>query len=217
MKRVLRRSNHAGTGPCTDADEPNTARVQERSATPSSSKRIVMTTDGSADEDTEAARQGAPGASGRPRSGMKACPPLQGEPRPRPAKSRIDRDQGQPAAMEAPKRRVTRGQSTESARTESSRTGGSEAAPKMAGGATAADRRSTASSATVDGTRQCSIKVRRPPARRQEIASKRTAPLRTRMARLVSSRSGVSGLRARWASRAATISAREQERRAEIA
>ena len=71
MKRNLLWANHAGAGPWSDEAEPNTARVQERSATPSS-KWIVMTTDGSEDEATEAAQQGAPGESRRPRSGTKA-------------------------------------------------------------------------------------------------------------------------------------------------
>ena len=71
MKRDLDRTSKVGTGPRRDPDEPNTARVHDRSSTPTASKRMVMTTDGSEADTTAAAEQGEPTGRPLPRSGTK--------------------------------------------------------------------------------------------------------------------------------------------------
>ena len=71
MERDLDRTSQVGTGPRRDQAEPKTARVHDSSNTPTASKRMVMTTDGSAADTTEAAEQGEPTGRAFPRSGTK--------------------------------------------------------------------------------------------------------------------------------------------------
>ena len=71
MKCDLDSTSQVGTGPRKDPDEPNTARVHDRSGTPTASKRMIMTTDGSAADTTAEAEQGEPTGRPFPRSGTK--------------------------------------------------------------------------------------------------------------------------------------------------